>query len=74
MTGDEPLGGIGEVAADDLRLRTNSEDIIARILLLGCLMNAASEPTATAPSVSQAWQAIMQSCEGRTPSSFSTPA
>ncbi|WP_414645413.1 DUF417 family protein [Bradyrhizobium sp. 1(2017)] len=36
------------------------------------LMNAASQPAATAPSVSQAWQAIMQSCDGRAPSSFST--
>ncbi|MGY4331838.1 hypothetical protein ACVWWG_006255 [Bradyrhizobium sp. LB7.2] len=29
MTGDELLDNIDEIAADDLRLRTNSEDIVA---------------------------------------------
>src|SRR5271154_164255 len=36
------------------------------------LISAPCQPAATAPRVSQVWQAMRQSCEGLTPSSFST--
>ena len=38
----------------------------------GLYLGGPPQPAATAPSVSQVWQAIRQSCDGGTCSSFST--
>ena len=67
MSGDELIGNVIQVVADDLRLRADFQQIITNTL-----DQRSFQPAATAPSVSQVWQAIMQSSEGLTPSSFST--
>jgi hypothetical protein len=64
---NELTGDIVEVVADDLRLRANTQYIVA-----DSLDQRGLPADATAPSVSHVWQAIRQNCEGSAPSSRST--
>ena len=65
VPGDELIGDVIEVVADDVRLRADP-----KTSLPARLISAASQPAATAPSVSQVWQATRHSREGSTPSSL----
>jgi hypothetical protein len=65
VSGDELIGNDGEIVADNLRLRTDSQTIVADAFDWRRLL-----PAATAPRVSHLWQAIRQNREGLAPGSF----
>ena len=67
VSSDELIGNVVQVTAYDPRLRADLQEIIA-----DALDQRSLQPAATAPRVSHVWQATRHSCEGSTPSSFST--